>query len=151
MQNRSKRQIIAHRQQEVAKRRLRGWAIDKIVQDLEDSGIVDKNGKAWTRSTIDRDIKALEKTYVANAQSDAAIWSEQLINELVYLREKAIIAVEEGLMDRDGNRIGENTKAIECLMKVNESMRKFLGADNKTVTNTDVDDMKNKIRLILGE
>lgn len=143
----------AMRQEAVAKYRRQGYGVAKIIELLEEDGITNK-GKAWSRPTIERDCLDLREAYLNNAVSDVGSWVEEQLDELRYAKQTALRAIEIGEI-YDGVRIGENLKAVEVLIKVNESLRKLLRLEERLHKSGSQEDeissMKQRIKDILGE
>lgn len=150
MKNKAARSIKRYRRKEVASRRLRGMSNAAIHQSLIEDGIVGPSGKPWALSTITNDLYALEQESIVSAKADTDVLVQHSIGILLKAQDEALQAIEDGEITKSGDRI-VHIKAIEALLKANESLRRLMGLDKKqqSVETENMEVLKSRIRSVI--
>ena len=88
--NKSQQAIIDRRRTLVARARLHGATQREIVAALRKQGELNRDtGNPWALVTVNRDLKAIQKAWQADAQRDIAEYTSEQIAELREVRRKA--------------------------------------------------------------
>lgn len=89
--NTSRRDLIAHRRENVARLRLRGLSIREIIVMLAklDPPVVGKDGKPWNVGTIHGDLKAITAEWRARAAASIDQLKSEQLAELREVKRRA--------------------------------------------------------------